>query len=288
MNRRPFRFFGVVALAALAPAAPIRAAEPEAGSSFKVALVSRMDMEVQGQKQKLDGDTELRYTWQRNGREKTLRLDRTAVKASMNGQEMMNTSMSRAGVVNVRQTTKDDVPFDKAPPELQKQLQDSFGAPVCKIVVDEEGKEVKRQVVAGPGAKPLVDNGMIANALLFHPPFPAGRDEWQADTELSMGNGGYARGKLTYRKVPGGKGGQAVKVSGTLTNDAFPQPGTPLVIKAARYVVQGEQTYDPAQQEWVAGKLTIDVSFEMTANNQPLGSTKGTMGVTFERLAGNR
>lgn len=289
MNRSLVRFVGVVSLAALALGARARAAEPEAaGHSFKMTLASRMDMDAQGQKQKIDGDTELRYTWQRGGRERTLRFDATAAKMSVDGREVMNTTMSRAGVVNVRQVTKEEVPFDKAPPEVQKQLQDSFGAPVCKVQVDEEGKEVKRMVIAGPGARALVDNGMIANALLFHPPFPAGRDEWQADAELSMGNGGYAKGRLTYQKVPGGKGGQAVKVSGTLTNDGFLLPGTPLAFKAARYVVSGEQTYDAAQQDWVAGKLTIDVSFQMTLNNQPAGSAKGTMAVTFEKLAGNR
>ena len=39
------------------------------------------------------------------------------------------------------------MPFEKAPADLKKMLQDSFSVPLCKLQVDENGKEVKRQVV---------------------------------------------------------------------------------------------------------------------------------------------
>jgi hypothetical protein len=155
--------------------------------------------------------------------------------------------------------------------------------PLCKIEVDNNDKEVKRTIVAGAGAKTLVDNGLIANAVLFHPAYFTDKDEWQSDAEISMGNGGFAKGKLTYKKVPGGKGGQAVKVTGTLSNDNFKQPGSPLVIKDVKYVVTGEQTYDSAVKEWVSGKLTLDVAMTMTVDDKTVGTSKGTMIVTLEK-----
>ena len=206
------------------------------------------------------------------------------VKASEGEKELMNSFMSRAKFVNTQNGQTQEVPFDQAPDELKSMLKDSFEVPLCKIEVDNNDKEVKRTIVAGAGAKTLVDNGLIANAVLFHPAYFTDKDEWQSDAEISMGNGGFAKGKLTYKKVPGGKGGQAVKVTGTLSNDNFKQPGSPLVIKDVKYVVTGEQTYDPAVKEWVSGKLTIDVSFQIVFEDDTKVSNKGTMVMTLEKL----
>lgn len=288
MNRVPLRSLAVNSLAMLLIAAPTIAvaADNELAHSFQVTIVGQLDMESQGQRQKLDSEMGLRYTWRRSGKERALIFDELAIELKRDGTEMMNLRASRAKVVNMRQGAKDEVLFENAPENTKKILQDSFGVPVCKLQVDESGKAVKREVVAGPGAQSfIVDPGMIANALLFHPPFLLGKNEWEADTEVTMGRNGYARGKLTYTKVAGGNKGQTVKVSGTLTNDNFKQPGTQQGISGARYIVSGEETFDPSQQEWTSGKLTIDISFQMTENDKPIGSAKGQMTLSFEELA---
>lgn len=257
----------------------------EASFSYQARITSRITMKIQGPEQKLEAETTFRYTWKRSQRESTLILDAAHVKAKQNGKELMNTFMSREKLKNISKGQIEEVRFEDAGEELKKMLRDSFGVPVCKLVTDKSGKEVKRTIVAGPGAKTLIENGMIANALLFHTMFPQDKNEWQASNEVSMGNGGYARGKLTYLKQADGKAGQTiVKVSGILSNDAFKQPGTRLTIKNARYVVSGNQTYDLALREWIAGKLSFEVSFLMESNDRPLGSAEGMMHVVLEML----
>ena len=77
----------------------------------------------------------------------------------------------------------------------------------------------------------------------------------------------------------------------------LPPPGTPPVvdacaglppvtIKNATYVVNGEETYDPRQREWVAGKMTMDITYKLWANNQDVGGTSGTMVLTFQEMDG--
>jgi hypothetical protein len=287
MNHIPLRSLAVKSLTLLLLGAFALAAaqDKKADHSYKVTIASQMDMEAQGQKQKIDADTEIRYTWRRNGKERTLIFDSFSVRAKNDGKEMMNTTMSREKIVNIKQGEKEEMTIEKAPEQVKKMLQDSFGAPVCQLQVDENGKELKRENVSGPDAMRFADQGMIANALLFHPPYPAGKEEWEADSEISMGNGGFAKGKLTYKKIAG-KEVQLVKVSGTLTKDSYRQLGTPVTFKDVRYVINGEETYDPARQEWTSGKLAIDASFQMTMDDKPLGSAKGKMTLSFERLAG--
>jgi hypothetical protein len=290
MSKSLVRFLTAGGLALLVLGAFVVAAEPDkdAAATFKVLIASKMDLDIQNKKQKIVTETEYVYTWKRNGKERDLTYESLRVKVSDGETEKMNVLMNRDKVATTQNGVAQEVPFDKAPEDVKKKLQDSFGAVLCKVQVDANGKEVKRTVVAGPGAKELVDNGMIANALLFHGPFFPDKDEWQADAEISMGNGGYAKGKLTYKKIPGGKGGPTYKVSGTLSNDSFPVPGAPLTIKDARYVVTGEQTFDPAQKEWTAGKLSIEVAMQMIVNEQAIGSTKGIMAVTFEKQASKK
>jgi hypothetical protein len=266
---------------------PLTAAdELDRSHSFKFAIVSHLDMDVQGKLQKIDTDSTLTYTWTQKDRERTVRFDSALVKISVDGKQTMNVLMNRHKLTNTSGGKTEEVPFDKAPEKLKTMLKDSFGEPMCRLQVGENGEEIKRQVVAGPGAKDFLEQGMLANALYFHPPFMKVRDEWSAANEISMGNGAFAKGNLTYKKVPSGKQGQAVTVTGTLGNDGFNVPGSPIAIKNAKYIVNGEQTYDPAQREWVAGKLKMNVSFDMTSSDKPFASTKGTMDLDFEKLPG--
>ena len=54
--------------------------------------------------------------------------------------------------------------------------------------------------------------------------------------QVSSGHG-LAAGKVTYTKVPGGKGGQAVKVTGTLTSPGLKGKGG-LTLTEGKYTVK--------------------------------------------------
>lgn len=284
MMRNVLRLVALGALAFGAAGAIGTACGPDTGRSFKVTIVSGVTIDSPDMKQKIDGNAELRYTWTRQRDERTLTFDAMHVRTVVNGRPGMDVSMSRAKLITMKGDKANELPFETAPEALKHILRDSFGAPVCKLRVDETGREVRRDVVAGPGAKDLVAQGMIANALLFHPPYPDDRDVWESAAEVSMGNGGFARGELTYRKAPVAGGRRKVTVSGTLANEGFNVAGTPLMVTNARYTVRGEQTFDPTMGEWVAGKLLMDATFRMVAAGNPPAEATATMALTHEML----
>src|SRR5262249_50189593 len=155
---------------------PAPAAEAKTAHSFRVTIASGLVMEVEGRKEKLDADSAFRYTLERRGREVTLLFEEIQTKARQDGRVLMNTTMSRAGLKNLTPGKENEVAFEDAPAKLQQMLRDSFGTPVCKLEVDGNGKELKRRIVAGAGARDLVHHGAVANALLFHAMFPSDRD----------------------------------------------------------------------------------------------------------------
>jgi hypothetical protein len=259
------------------------AAEPAPSRSFKFVLVSQLEMQVEGQQQNIDADTDLRYTWTRDADKRILSFDSSRVKAKVNGQETLAIFMSREKFATREQGKTNVIPLDQAPPQLKTVLQESFGVPLCIRRVDENGREVKRDVVAPAGAKDMVDQGVLVNAMLFHPPFITGEKEWSAPAEISMGNGGIAQGELNY-KLGAANDGKVVIVSGTISKDRYQQPNSPLTMKDAKYVVNGEQTYDTAKQDWVAGKLTMDISFALEVASETIGQAKGTIVATFSEL----
>lgn len=278
MTRPPLASALIVASALAAAAAP-PAPKAETEARFRVGIQAQFTFEEDGEKQKLDADATFDYTWRRSGRVRTLVVESLMARLVADGEEVMNAKMSRAGMFGTKAGRKSDVKYEDAPKQLKTMLTDTFGSPICKLEVDETGKETKRTVVAGPGAAVLLEHGMIANCTMFHPWYAAGEDEWQAVVEVGTDNG-VASGKVTYTKVPGGK---AVKVKGTLTADGV-KGKDGVTIKAGKYVVAGEQTYDPTRKEWVAGTLTMDVSFKLVENNKDLGTAKGTLTATFEML----
>src|SRR5262245_43448673 len=49
--------------------------DPEIAHSYKMTIASKLTMDADGKKQKIDGDTEIRYTWKAKGLQRTLFYD---------------------------------------------------------------------------------------------------------------------------------------------------------------------------------------------------------------------
>jgi hypothetical protein len=279
----------LVAFAAAVAGQPAPGEKEGKEVKFRIFTDARLTMTVGGKEQKVHADADAHYSWTTEGKTRTLALESLRARAVVEGKEVMDTKMSRAGMFGTAQGKSIDLRFEDAPEARKRQLTDSFGSPLCKIELDESGNETKRTVVAGPGASVVIDTGTVANCTLFHPRYAADADEWRSDAEVSIGHG-LAKGTLTYKKSPGGKGGkQTVKVTGTLAADGVKLPGGGgVVVDEGRYAVKGEQTYDPDRREWVAGRLAMDVSFKLTRNGQDLGTAKGTLTATFEVVEGRK
>lgn len=257
---------------------------------FRIQILADSTVAGGKEEKKLVAVTTYDYVLERKGAELALRFDSVNMIVRADGNEVLETATSKE-----RSFTKKlgeasvELAYAKAPPALKAMMDDTFTKPLALIQVDKTGKEVKRTITAGPGAKGSIDNGMVINARLFHAPFPD-QDQWTAPAEVSMGSQGSAKGTLTYSKVkPGDLSDMvAVKVAGTLANPEFKPPKSPLTIKNARYEVQGEQVFDRKLRDWQAGKLTMQITLEMYAGAKKAGDSKTALEMTLERLEPKR
>jgi hypothetical protein len=259
---------------------PGRSRGDERTHAFKLSIAGRMNVTEQASNIKQETDTMVRYAWRNSPREKVLTIDSFHVMAKSDGREMINMLMNRNEMLDSKLKGKSLSP--EAQRRMDQLLQGMFGSPLCTIHLDENGNETRREIPDGPGPKILTENGMIANALLFHPPYKPRADKWDAEAQISMGNGAFAKGRLSYEKVQKDGPRRVVSVSGTLINESSTQPRSTQGIKAARYVVSGNETYDEALQEWTAGKLKMELSFQVTDNGTVIGTCRGTMQLDFE------
>jgi hypothetical protein len=251
--------------------------------TFDLVITATMESRRTGKIQKMKANTEVRYTWQRVDRERTLSFDSMKLSTNLDGVETMDALLSRDKFMFKEGGDTREVAYADAPQKLKAQMEATFGSAVCKLLVDEDGKELKRTVLARKEAQSLIANGAITNAVLFHPPHPSGKKRWEVDGEFTMGNGAYAKGILTYRKRAETGAREQYEVKGTLTKDKVKGPGT-LATKNVRYLVSGTNTYDTAVHEWVAGRLTADVSFEIVDGDKVMVNSKGTLVVTFKMV----
>lgn len=251
---------------------------------FQIDIDSKLDLdEATGNKDKITGLTEIAYHWRKDAKSRTLFLDSAFVKVEMNGQPFLNTLMNAKKIVTTKGGKKTEVLTNDADDELKKILVDSYTAPICVLTVDASGAETERTIVAKEGAKSQIEDGIIAQCMIFHPPYYADKQEWERQTEFSSGNGAYVKGNLLYKKGEKIAGGQKVTFSGTLKNPGYTRPGTATKIESSVYKISGEQTYDPASKEYVLGKLVIDISFDLSESDKPIGNAKGKMNLTFKR-----
>jgi hypothetical protein len=248
-----------------------------AAQSYRVKLDSEMAMKIQNQTVKLTALTQFAYALRPKGNKVDILLNKVELEVKQNGKEMLKAVSDKDKQYtrqNGRVTT--DVSRDKADEKQKQTMDDTFTKPLGSYVVDKNGKELKRSVSSAPGAKAMIKRGVVVNARLFHPPFYQDKDKWQAPSAVSLGDGDFVKGDLTYTKGKGGK----VKVAGVLTNKMV-KKANGLVMKDIKYVVKGEQTYDAARKQWTSGKLAMNVSFSMEFGGKEIGSATGEMKATL-------
>ena len=120
---------------------------------FEVTIESQADMTIAPTTQKIVSTTTLRYTLIRRGPEVTVVFDEVRIKMTNNGAEMMNSTMNATKAGFSKEGKLQEVRVADAPEGLKRMLSDSFGRPVCKVTLGEDGGEIKRTIVAGPGAR---------------------------------------------------------------------------------------------------------------------------------------
>lgn len=263
----------------------ILAAAHSADFAYSMTLKSDMKMDIGGSKSTVVADTALAYTWKHTPQTQVLSINSMAVKSTSDGKVLMDTSMDVEKFVDgASGATPETTVIRDAPPELQAMVKDTFEVPIFTRHMGSSGEVTSTEITAKAGAKDFVENGIIANAILFHPIHVAGKDTWKSDAQISMGNGGYAKGQLTYTKIAG-KRGSTYSVSGTLSCVHYQKEGTPVGVSDAVYKVTGVHAYDDAAQAWNSGKFTIALTFELASEKKKLGSAVGTMEATM-RLRG--
>ncbi len=247
---------------------------------YDLAINSSLEVKSPGQPkpQPLVATTALRYQVDRQDTTEEVAVNGLEVKISTDGRSLMNSRMNREGAT-FQQGPKDEtkISTDQATPAL-KLLLEQFGKPLAKVTRDPDGGEVSRELLIDKDSS-LVENGVIDNTQLFHVKFPAGQDEWESKIKISMGNGQFAQGVLKYKKngsTP--EGLLKVDVSGELKAEGKLGLGE---INNGKYRVDGQQMYDPARKAWIAGRLNIDLTLTMEANNQEAGNATGLMTIVL-------
>jgi hypothetical protein len=223
----------------------------------------------------LGGQTTYYYTTNKDNEVVTYSLDSLQVKTTVDQKITFQMSMDSAKVSSYRLRTDDieTVPVDQLPEGMKKQVQDSFSVPLFQRTGDEI------TILAQEGAQNLLDNGLVQNLILFHPTYKE-ETSWTVPCQISMGNGGYAKGDLTY-EVSQKENFQIVfSVKGTLQPDLEKKP---VSIKTGFYKVQGTHTYNVNTDTWVKGNLSIQVQYVMNLDNAPYLQAKGMMDVTFQK-----
>jgi hypothetical protein len=290
MARKNLRFtapallVGTLALLAWCAGTAAAADAPEV-QQFRFHLVGDSKLKVRSMTAQLTADTKVTYTLHRKGAEVAATLDDLDLTTTKDGREVIHMVMNKARMLlKQKGELVKDISRDNASAEERQRMDGMFGKPTITYTTDKDGRELKRSLSTAPGAEEARDYGAANSLRLFHPPFYAGKDNWRAPCEVSMGNKALVRGELTYEKLRPADPTKLVKVkvSGTLSNKEAKQG--PVTAKDVVYKVKGEQTYDVERKQWVSGKLVMDVSFSLEAGGRQLGTATGEMTATLTAL----
>jgi hypothetical protein len=166
-----------------------RAEEKEVTEKYRLTIISKLAVKEAGNTSNMDVKTVVRYTLLRKATESTLTFNAIKSRMKADGEVQTNFAMDRTRIVSLamdRTKIVIDEDGDKvqetlaenASMDIQQRLKDTFEVPLCKITYDDAGQEIKRTVVASPGAKDIRQSGDINTALFMHVPFPANEEKW--------------------------------------------------------------------------------------------------------------
>ncbi len=223
----------------------------------------------------------VRYTLEQQHQLIDIVVEEIQFKLFRNQKESFNITQNRQGTVVIFQGKKHRFKFDDVSAKRQQVLRESFGTPLCKIDVDETGKEVKRTMTAGPGAKRVIEYGYVDLCRLFHPPFLVDKKRWTAPLMLRLPNKRTIKGDLTYEKTPDKSIGRTlVKAAGGWKQTDKSAKGMPAEVEIKW---QGELAYDNKSKQWITGQLAMDGT-SGTAVDREKGQTK-KIKLTFRFVA---
>ena len=181
--------------------------------------------------------------------------------------------------------------FETAEPHVQRMLQQNFETPVCTVVVDSDGKELKRTISANPLAALTVGKGSVANARIFRAPFPSDEKKWQAPCEIPIGVGQCVKGDLLYEvrdespvSIKNPANATYVVVAGELTGAG--KVGSSEV-QNAKHRVKGFQFYDKRLKDWISGEFSIRTSSEILESGFKF-PLSGTMIIRMKMLSAEK
>jgi len=250
---------------------------------YRVSLHSTCTANMpDGRVNEIDADASFQYTWRHQGNQAELLLHRIDDTTRLGDQPVIESTRSRERFHAQRgEQVLADASLDNAEPPVREMLLASFDSPLCKITLDENGREVAREVTAAPAAKMVLDDGIIANARLFHGPFPAGKKTWQAPAQISMGGGRFADGTLSYTLIDRSTSSSVapqdripVHVAGELVGGAANGPAGQ---DRVTYRLDGTQIYDRTLGRWISGEFDVSMTSEIGAEGQKItaaGTTK--------------
>jgi hypothetical protein len=212
-----------------------------------------------------------------------LSLHSSEMSFRQNGQPVMEMKVTRSRFQGRLQpdTPILSVTSNEAPPRLQEILK-TFDTVSATMFINDDHKVVNRKF-RHEGAQRAVTETILS----IHAPIPKNVDSWESPTQLAMGQGQTAKGKLHFEKDKTSAGKSAdlikVKVSGVLKAEGAIAGR---FIKDGTYTVTGEQTYDQHNHEWVASRWSVEVNSELAnPDGQVVAQAKGTMIVQSKALS---
>lgn len=218
----------------------------------------------------------LQYAWIQSASRRTLVFEAASIAVGGKGGPKTITAWQRDRI-----GYGDDEPTlvfeaDDLTPVERAELGATFGPPLCVLRIDDRGRVLAREDLAAPKFQLILDD-----ALLFHAPHPAGERTWNHRVTMNL-QAGVAAGDLAYDRIAE-KGPQLVcSVAGVLSSRQVPV-GTNR-FRDVRYDVRGEATYDRDRNEWIAGKLRVEVSQDIFDDSRRLSHMTGPVVIEFTHL----
>ena len=249
---------------------------------FQLTIRSKTDIEQFAEHDTTDNDVELKYAHQKISDGVILFFYSMESKKGSHGVTTQDLLLTHDKLVNIDGKEKTESTLDELPQKWQTQLIGSFAVGLCKIILNTNQNEMRREMLSQNGMGVIGDEN-LGLLRLMHGPYRRGAERWQSTNTIPTTYAFVLHCPVISTRISDVS--KEIKTEGSFTNSAIDSPSEGLVFKNVACNFAGKETFDETAGEYTSGEAAFDYQFQIIQGGVEIATVKRHVSLTLQQIS---
>jgi hypothetical protein len=249
---------------------------------FLLTIHTKTDIDQSAQHDTTDNDVEFKYAHHKISDGIILFIYSMESKKGSHGVTIQDLLLTHDKLVNTDGKEKTVSALNELPQKWQAQLIASFAVGLCKIILNTNQEEVRREMLSQNGMGVIGDEN-LGLLRLMHGPYHRGVESWESTNNIPTTYAFVLHCPVTSTRMSAMS--NEIKTEGSFTNSAVDSPAEGLVFKNVTCNFAGKETFDEMAGEYTSGEAAFDYQFQIFQGGEEIATVKRHVNLTLQQIS---